>query len=39
MVATSLDNRMLAVSFNVTEDLAVDWLNAGRAVIKSLVVN
>lgn len=39
MVATSLDNRMLAVSFNVTEDLAADWLNAGRAVIKSLVVN
>lgn len=37
MVATSLDNRMLAVSFNVTQELEREWQNAGREIINSLV--
>ena len=38
MVATSVDNRMLLVSFNVTDELAADWLEPGREIIKSLQV-
>lgn len=38
MVATSVDGRMLLVSFNVTDELSADWLEPGREIIKSLVV-
>lgn len=36
MVATSLENRTLIVSFNVTEELSKEWLGAGREIIGSL---
>ena len=36
MVATSVDDRMLVVSFNVTQELAGDWLSVGKEIIKSL---
>ena len=36
MTATSVDGRMLVVSFNVTEELAGDWLPVGREIIQSL---
>ena len=36
MAATSVDGRMLVVSFNVTEELAGEWLPVGREIIQSL---
>jgi len=36
MTATSVDGRMLVVSFNVTEELAGEWLPVGREIIQSL---
>lgn len=36
MLATSADNRMLVVSFNTIDELAADWLPAGREIIKSV---
>ena len=38
MAATSVDGRMLVVSFNVTEELAGEWLPVGREIIQSLQV-
>ena len=37
MVATSVGGRMLLVSFNVTQELAGDWLPVGKEIIQSLV--
>jgi hypothetical protein len=38
IVATSVDGRMLLVSFNVTKELEGQWLEAGETIIKSLRV-
>ncbi len=38
MVATSVNQRMMLVSFNVTEELAEQWLEPGREIIRSLSV-
>lgn len=35
MIATSADGRMLAISFNCTDEYAAKWLDIGREVIKS----
>ncbi len=39
MVATSVDGRMLVVSFNVTQELAGEWLSVGKEIIKSIKAN
>lgn len=36
MLATSADNRMLAVSFNATDELSAEWLPIGREVVNSV---
>ncbi|MCA9006363.1 MAG: hypothetical protein KDA70_13920 [Planctomycetaceae bacterium] len=38
MVGTTLNRRLLLVTFNVTKDLEEMWLNPGQAVIQSLSV-
>jgi hypothetical protein len=39
MCATSVDGRMLVVSFNVTQELAAEWLPVGRKIVQSLKVS
>lgn len=39
MVASSVDGRMLLVSFNSTQELAGKWLEPGREIIKSLTIH
>jgi hypothetical protein len=38
MMGTSVDGRLLLISFNVTSELEEEWLDTGRAVIRSVVV-
>jgi hypothetical protein len=38
MVGTSLDDRLLMVSFNVTKALEGEWLAAGNRIIESITV-
>ncbi|MFO0263090.1 MAG: hypothetical protein ACK53V_15805, partial [Planctomycetota bacterium] len=38
MLATSAQGRMLAISFNCTDEQASSWLNVGREIIKSAIV-
>jgi len=38
MAVTSLDNRMLVISFNVTRELERQWLAAGNRIIESIVL-
>ncbi|MFN6208307.1 MAG: hypothetical protein ACK49R_17905 [Planctomycetota bacterium] len=37
MTATSAQGRMLAISFNCTDEYAGEWLNVGREIIKSAI--
>ncbi len=39
MISTSADGRMLAVSFNCTDEHAAKWLEIGREIIKSVHVS
>lgn len=39
MVATSVSGRMLAISFNCTDELASEWLGVGREIIQTVVVS
>jgi hypothetical protein len=39
MIATSVDGRMMIISFNVTDDLSAEWLPVGREIIKSTMVH
>lgn len=39
MVASSLEQRMLAVSFNVTDELSGEWLGVGREIISSMRIS
>jgi hypothetical protein len=38
MIATSAQGRMLAISFNCTDEYASEWLDVGREIIKSAIV-
>lgn len=37
MIATSADGRMLAISFNCTDEYASEWLNLGPCVAREII--
>ena len=39
MIATSVGGRMLAISFNCTDEHSAEWLSVGREIVNSCLVN